>query len=337
VHAAIKQIAKLGPRRVRSPTLCAGGFMKLVRTIYGVLLILVAGCSAKASHHGNLDGGFFGNPSGSGGSGAHGNGQDGGLSAAPTMGAGSDCQNPGETQSCCGSGTRVCRGQVEFATWGPCIDSKGDELKCLPTDKCGQGEFAKGCDAGSPPEPPGPPPEPPALCHDETVSNEPEILAAYAPADGESVSEDGQIKVWVNDEHPATIAPNEQVDATTGAVTTPGDRSAKAPDGYLWEPALYIAPDSAEKGGTPHFPQTIKGWYNNVPPTNGRPPRGAGTEVPNMDPPPSGTKLHDDYTTEFIWNVKDLNLAPGTYIAEFVIHDGDRDRAVGCVTIVVTK
>jgi hypothetical protein len=177
----------------------------------------------------------------------------------------------------------------------------------------------------------------PPLCTDEDISNEPEILAAYSPATGKSVSSNGQIKVWINDERAAIIAPNEQVDPVTGVILSPGDRTAKAPDGYLWEPALYIAPQTAETGGTPHFPQVMKGWYNNMPPTNGaKVPNGAGVEVPGLDPFPAGTQVSEKYTTEYIWDVNALGLPPGTYIGEFVIHDGDKDRAVGCITIVIT-
>jgi len=56
-------------------------------------------------------------------------------------------------------------------------------------------------------------------------------------------------------------------------------------------------------------------------------------EVTGMDAPPSGTRTPERYTTELVWDVSALGLKPGRYGAEFVIHDGDRDRAVGCVTI----
>lgn len=260
---------------------------------------------------------------------------------------------------------QTCGGTSEFHYWGPCVDSMGKMLTSCPAQcaagefgphcdagvdaghVCAPGEFGPGCDAGvdaghkCAPGQPGPGcdaslPPPPMLCNDPVVSNEPEILAAYSPATGETVKENGQIKVWINDERAPIIAPNEQVDATTGMITMPGDRTAAAPDGYLWEPALYIAPQTAENGGTPHFPQAIKGWYNNVPPAaGGRPPNGAGVQVPGMDAPPAGTLLPTQYTAEDIWDVSALGLAPGTYIGEFVIHDGDRDRAVGCVTIVI--
>jgi hypothetical protein len=167
------------------------------------------------------------------------------------------------------------------------------------------------------------------LCQTGGVNNEPKILVGYSPANGQSVGTGGQIKVWVNDEGAEIIAPGEVVDPATGEITTPGNRTAKAADGYLWEPALYIAPQSAENGGTPHFPSFIKGDYNNTTI------KGPGTHVAGMDPPPAGSVLSQPYTTELIWNVDSLGLTPGTYVAEFVIHDGDRDRGVGCVTITI--
>jgi cysteine-rich repeat protein len=174
---------------------------------------------------------------------------------------------------------------------------------------------------------------PPPLCTTGGANNEPDILIGYAPAMGASVGSTGQIKVWVNDECAPKIAPNEVVDPATGAITTPGDRTAKAPDGYLWEPALYIAPQSAEDGGTPHFPQMIKGAYNNMPVAGqcGFP----GSMSGGMEPPPAGTMATLPYSVEYVWNVADLGLMPGGYLAEFVIHDGDRDRGVGCVSIVI--
>jgi hypothetical protein len=171
----------------------------------------------------------------------------------------------------------------------------------------------------------------PSLCTNHKINNEPEILAGYAPADGQSVSESGQIKVWVNDEGAPFISPGEKLDPNTGAVTTPGDHTAKAPDGYLWEPALYIAPDTAESGGTPHFPQMIKGWYSY--PGKGK---NAGILGAPADPVPGKTKLPEKYTAEDIWEVSQLGLPPGHYIAEFVVWDGDTDRAIGCIRIDIT-
>jgi hypothetical protein len=182
------------------------------------------------------------------------------------------------------------------------------------------------CDRG-PPGPDGGVPPMPMLCMMGGVNNEPGILVGYSPANGQSVGATGQIKVWVNDEGAPIIAPGEVVDPMTGAITMPGDRTARAADGYLWEPALYIAPQTAENGGTPHFPTAIRGSYNNTTI------KGPGLLVAGMDPPPAGSMLASTYTGEDIWDVSSLGLAPGTYLAEFVIHDGDRDRGVGCVTI----
>jgi hypothetical protein len=205
---------------------------------------------------------------------------------------------------------------------------------------CRPGEFGITCDdAGSDS---GLPPTP-DLCNAPPDIGEPGILAAFSPASGETVGNNGQIKLWVNDEWPEFIAPGEQLDPNTGAVITPGDRTAKDLFGYLYEPALYIAPETAENGGTPHFPQMIKGDYNNDPTlvnTLNSLLQG-GNSLPTlqsapMDTPPAGTMLMLGFTTEDIWDVKSLGLSPGTYLAEFVIHDGDLERAAGCVTIVIT-
>jgi hypothetical protein len=206
----------------------------------------------------------------------------------------------------CSDGTQVCIGQGELTgTYALCTGA---------VTNCTQ------------------PPPPPSLCTNTAVNNEPIILAGYAPVSGQSVPSNGQIKVWVQDEGAPFTAPGEVVDSKTGAVLTPGDRTAKAADGYLFEPALYIAPQTAESGGTPHFPQWIKGQYNPTPSTGRTGPATIGAPI---DPVPAGTRITEKYVAEYIWDVCALGLPPGTYSAEFVIHDGDRDRAVGCVTIVI--
>jgi hypothetical protein len=245
-------------------------------------------------------------------------GGGGGGSATGGNGASQSCPMAGATQACCGSGTQTCEGG-EFPTWGPCLAPDGTTLTCGGGD-CSAGEFSS-CDGGLPPMP--------MLCQAGGVNNEPEILVGYAPANGQTVGAGGQIKVWVNDEGAPIIAPGEIVDPQSGVITTPGDRTAKAADGYLWEPAVYIAPQTAENGGTPHFPDFIHGDYNDT--TK----KGPGLHVAGMDPPPSGSVLSENYTAEFVWNVSTLMLPTGTYIAEFVIHDGDHDRGVGCVTITI--
>ncbi|HEX7479907.1 MAG TPA: hypothetical protein VF331_19045, partial [Polyangiales bacterium] len=223
--------------------------------------------------------------------------------------------------------------------------------KCTIPSGCGVGEFGPNCDGGIdagpiPPKDAGVPTLPPApkLCTDPTVSTEPQIIAGYSPTTPQTVGANGQIKVWVTDECPAFIATGEMIDATTGAITTPGDRTGLATDSYLNEPALYIAPQSADNGGTPHFPQYVRGDYNNKPPAPGGAPDflgctlgTVGAKGPAYDPPPTGTApLNQHYNTEFVWDVSKLGLAPGSYIGEFSIHDGDRERAIGCVNIVIS-
>jgi hypothetical protein len=187
---------------------------------------------------------------------------------------------------------------------------------------------------------PTPTPVKSSLCTNRSVNTEPIILSGYSPAPGQAVGNTGQIKVWVNDEGAPFVAPGEKIDMTTGAVTTPGNRTAKAQDGYLYEPALYISPSTAESGGAAHFPDFIKGEFNNNPPTFRTVVKG-----PKIDPLPPGSNpiggpnpngfAFNQYTAEYIWNVTNLGLTSGTYQAEFVIHDGDIDRGVGCVSITI--
>ena len=167
------------------------------------------------------------------------------------------------------------------------------------------------------------------LCQAGGVNNEPEILVGYSPAAGETISQTGQIKVWVNDEGAPFVAPNEQVNLTTGEVTLHGDTTAKAPDNFLYEPALYIAPNTADSANpAPHFPDFVKGQFNNNPPK-----RDDGIKGAPIDPVPAGSKNDLEYTAEYIWNVASLGLSPGSHEAQFVIHDGDRDRGIGCISI----
>jgi len=76
----------------------------------------------------------------------------------------------------------------------------------------------------------------------------------------------------------------------------------------------------------------IKGQFNNDPLTSNN----VVVQGAPIDPPPAGVNLSQQYSGEDVWDVSSLGLAPGTYSAEFVIHDGDRDRGIGCVTIVIT-
>jgi hypothetical protein len=83
----------------------------------------------------------------------------------------------------------------------------------------------------------------------------------------------------------------------------------------------------------------VKGNFNNNPPVSATP----GTKMVNYDPiPPGGGfpggpnpngPLPNLYTAEFIWDVNKLGISSGTHQAEFLIHDGDKDRGIGCVNI----
>jgi hypothetical protein len=171
-----------------------------------------------------------------------------------------------------------------------------------------------------------------SLCQNGNINNEPEILVyPNEQTPTITVASGGQVKVWVNDEGAPFISQNEQVDLSTGQIITPGDRGAKAPDNYLWEPALYVSPATAESGGQPHFPTAVKGQFSNTPGV-----RSPGVKGAPIDPVPSGAIAQvEDYTAEYIWDVSSLGLSAGSYQAEFVIHDGDRDRGVGCYTLQV--
>lgn len=181
-----------------------------------------------------------------------------------------------------------------------------------------------------------------SLCNNRSVNTEPQILEAYSPLSGAPVGTNGQIKVWVNDELPPMVQPGTVASASgSGAVTTPGDPTALASDNYLYD-ALYVD-TPVEQNGTPHFPNYIRGVYDPNPPNTTcggyacfKNLKGVNGSTP--DPLPAGTKPSDCgapicYEAEYIWDVSKLGLSTGTHQAEFVIHDGDRDRAFGCVTI----
>jgi len=292
-------------------------------------LAAVAAVLAVPSCGGSPGSDFGGSNGGSqsddGGGGSNGNGQ-GNFGGSTSDGGVESCTPPGSTRTCCITGTQVCVGNGENAAWGPCKDSSGKALTCSGTGGGGAEDSGTSHpDSGGPGNGGNGSEPPPPACNDPTVNTEPNILVGYVPANGQSVGNNGQIKVWVNDERAPFVAPGEQIDPTTGAITMAGDRTAKAPDNYLWEPTLYI-------NGHAFFPTAIKGPYNNHPPTY----QGASypTDAP-IDPVPPGAIAFQTYTGEDVWDVSSLGLSPGTYAAEFVVHDGDRERAVGCISIVI--
>lgn len=179
-----------------------------------------------------------------------------------------------------------------------------------------------------------------ALCKPGGLNYEPEIISATAPAEGQTVSATATITVWVDDEGAPMIAPGETTDSK-GAIVNKGNQAAVALDNYLYEPALYLDSYTAESAGSPHFPDFLKGQVNNNPAkaimtTN-------LTPVAPIDNPPPGAQtggcfssnFFKCYKAEYIWNISSLGLSPGTHRAEFVIHDGDSNRGVGCVNFQV--
>ena len=182
-----------------------------------------------------------------------------------------------------------------------------------------------------------------SLCNDKSKNTEPEILEAFSPLTGTSVGSTGQIKVWVVDELPPMVAPGLTTDASgSGTVINPGNQSALASDGYLYDPALYVD-KPVEQGGSPAFPNYVKGVYDPTPPNATCTgfncyQQGKGVNGATPDPLPAGSpKIGCGnpicYEAEYIWDVSKLGLSTGTHQAEFLIHDGDRDRGIGCVTI----
>lgn len=197
------------------------------------------------------------------------------------------------------------------------------------------------------------------------LNTESEILQGFDPGPGGTAVAGGKIRVWIKDERPPFISPNEVVDANTGAITTPGDHTAvdNGTDGegnFYWEPTLYVVPpdkalnsnqvycDSHTTGCTPHFPNVVKGDYNtanNFTGTRGFMNSTGGAKGPAPDnignfqngPNVNGSNPHgwlsDSYFAEYIWNVDSLGLKSGSYIAQFSIHDGDINLAIDCFSI----
>jgi hypothetical protein len=167
---------------------------------------------------------------------------------------------------------------------------------------------------------------PPAssVCSKGGKNTHPEAIIGYSPAHGSAVSTTGQIKIWVNDKTPLKIAPAESVNRNSGTILSPGDRTATAPDGYLWEPAIYIFPNTVDTNGQAFFPSGIHGAYN-----NGSDRVSYGIE----QLPPGAAAANGPFTVEYTWEIADLGLRPGAYQLQFVVHDGSDGRAVGCIAI----
>lgn len=162
-----------------------------------------------------------------------------------------------------------------------------------------------------------------SLCQPGGANARPEIIAHVSPAHAQAISSDGRIRIWVNDDKHPMIAPGERITRNSGAIITPGDRAARAPDGYLLEPALYVFPRTADAGGQAYFPTNIRGDYNN----------GSIRIAYGIERMPADVVLKFGYTSQYTWNVKDLGLAPGSYSLQLVVMDGTDKHAVKCINI----
>ncbi len=194
-------------------------------------------------------------------------------------------------------------------------------------------------------------------CQNSHFNSEQGILLGLDPAPGGSVVS-GKVRAWVTDEKAPIVAPGEIVDPTSGAITKTGDRTARnttlrGKDNYLWEPAIYLTAitDSningpysgdAENGGNAYFPSFIKGQYNSnisLPSVDLKTNLLIDSDYTSFENGPdylnkgmeSGTPT--GYNAEYVWDINSFGLPPGSYRAEFTIHDGDGDLAIDCVTI----
>lgn len=202
-----------------------------------------------------------------------------------------------------------------------------------------------------------PKPIPPTAnaCARNKFNEEADMFFASDPAPGGITNVGGKIRVWVRDGNGGSISEGEEVDPTTGKITKPGDVDAidgLGPNYYRWEPALYLtkltAPDQAgpytgdaEEGGTPYFPSEVRGYVSYAGEDSN-----SGVKLPAVESP-AGFEVPLDPTVErkhkstdglevaqFTWDTNTLGLAPGSYYrAQFVVHDGDKDLAVNCMTI----
>jgi hypothetical protein len=193
-----------------------------------------------------------------------------------------------------------------------------------------------------------PKPTPPAAnaCLHYKLNDEADIFVGSDPPPGGAAVPGGLVRVWVDDGNGGSVAEGEKIDASTGRITTAGDRRGSDGAGagyYLWEPAIYLtkltSPDQpppysgdVENGGTPMFPQIVKGKVNYA--------DGDSEDFMPLPPvdPPGGfdtrkRRGHGGNMAQFIWEVNSLGLSTGYYRAQIIVHDGDGDLAMNCITI----
>jgi hypothetical protein len=168
---------------------------------------------------------------------------------------------------------------------------------------------------------------------------------------------------------------NQSSGQVTRGKTSVLDSNSDGNGQYSWEPTLYIYPASSTlfncnatiASCKPHYPDIIKGVVDNQPSNSSFGGLG-GNDI-------AGPQIDADYTkyengpgttaggggsffgsgssntcgglqsatgsvlltctSEYIWTVSALGLTAGTYDAQYVIHDGDRNIGIGCVTITI--
>lgn len=198
-------------------------------------------------------------------------------------------------------------------------------------------------------EQPKPMPKAPSICDAANVQFDDEgatagkgnIFIALDPPNGQPVGVTRQLRAWVMDEA-GGMFPNSAAADSNGVVTKHTNPAVdKDSHGYPWETAIYltkITPENEngpyigdkENGGTPIFQHQVKGLV-----------RGGGLfiSVPTHDDPAPyriGTRGgHGGKIGEYIWNVDSLSLTPGNYRAQVALHDGDKDLAIECTTLIL--
>jgi hypothetical protein len=205
----------------------------------------------------------------------------------------------------------------------------------------------------------------------DTFNDETIILLGSAPGPGGSVGRGGQVRVWVVDERAPKVAAGETLTAT-GQTVHSAQVGASSGGPYIWEPSIYLTKmpatpvrtlgsgreifaGDAENGGTPNYPDFIKGEYSNDPSSDSvriAAPQPIDQDYrlfengpdyqsrPPVEPIPDLSQKDWKYAAEYIWDVDNLKLggiplSPGSYRAQFVIHDGDDNMGIDCTTITI--
>jgi hypothetical protein len=258
--------------------------MSTPRVLLSVATLLVAACSHEAA---NPNGGTSGSGSTTGGPVIN---SGGGIITCPT---------PGQTQTCCGTGTMTCS-SGEIPTFGPCVDAHGMQLSCcIPAEfgscdgpdggksqigstDAGTGTGGNGGGGGNNGGVVGLAP----MCkfsypftssnpRTSVIFNESSVLTGVSPA----IAHAGDvIKAFYIDEHALTLGANgnghtvspfaANLNAVAGSSTAPtlsvGDPAAADPAGRPLYPALFLTDITSDASST------AGDWQNNgtaIPPT----------------------------------------------------------------------